>query len=406
MGWELPSNRVRDLLRQGAEVALAAPQEWLDELDNATLATSRAIAGDPALAAATSRINRANLLHWAAANVRDPGAPVPANVGPEPLNAARDLVRRGLDASALDSYRVGQNVAWRRWMEIAFSLTSDPAELRELLDVSARSISAFLDATIAAISAQMQAERDELVRGTHAERREVVALILDGAPINRQRAAERLGYGLDQQHTAAVVWSEEPDAEQGLIDRAADTLARAAGSARPLTVIASAATRWMWLPGAAAPDRQVLGAALNQLPGVRVALGSPGSGLEGFRRSHLDALTVQRMLARLGSEQRVAAFDEVSLVALLTQDPERADHFLAHTLGSLAAADPELKATVRAYIEEQCNAARAAERLYTHRNTVLRRLARADQLLPRPLRENAVHVAVALEVLRWRGSGA
>ena len=70
----------------------------------------------------------------------DPGAPVPANLGPEPLGIARDLVRRGLNESALQAYRVGQNVAWQRWMAIAFGLTSDPDELRELLDVSARSL--------------------------------------------------------------------------------------------------------------------------------------------------------------------------------------------------------------------------------------------------------------------------
>ena len=73
-------------------------------------------------------------------------------------------------------------------MEIAFDLTSDPAELHELLDVCSRSISAFVDSTLAAIAAQIDLERDELTRGTHAERREAIALILDGAPITRQRA--------------------------------------------------------------------------------------------------------------------------------------------------------------------------------------------------------------------------
>jgi hypothetical protein len=42
-------------------------------------------------------------------------------------------------------------------------------------------------------------------------------------------------------------------------------------------------------------------------------------------------------------------------------------------------------------------------RLYTHRNTLLRQLSRADQLLPRPLEQNSVNIAVALDVLHWRG---
>jgi DNA-binding PucR family transcriptional regulator len=154
-----------ELIRAGAEIALNAPSEWLDELDEATLAVHPEIAEDPELAAASSRTNRANMLHWVAANLRDPGAAVPANLGAEPLGIARDMVRRGFDERALDAYRVGQNVAWRRWMEIAFGLTDDPQELRELLDITSASISAFIDATLAGIEAQIRCERDELLGG-------------------------------------------------------------------------------------------------------------------------------------------------------------------------------------------------------------------------------------------------
>ena len=45
------------------------------------------------------------------------------------MNIARELVRRGLEQLLPDAYRVGEGVAWRRFMEIAFELTSDPAEL-------------------------------------------------------------------------------------------------------------------------------------------------------------------------------------------------------------------------------------------------------------------------------------
>ncbi len=404
--WERPSERIRELIRHGAELILNAQAEWLDELDQATLSAANVqeLADDPALNAATRRSTRANLLHWAAANVGDPGAPVPANLAPEPLGIARDLVRRGLGESVLQAYRVGQNVAWQRWMAIAFGLTSDPHELQELLDVSARSLFEFVDATIAGIAEQIQVERDELTRGTHAERREAVALILDGAPISRQRAETRLGYNLEQTHTAAVVWGDEPDCDSSQLDRATEALVHGANVQRALSVIASAATRWVWIPGNVAPDLRWLEEVIIQLPRVRVALGSTARGIEGFRRSHLDAITTQRMLARLNSTQRVAGFEDVQLVSLVTQDPDRADQFVTQTLGKLAAASPEIRAAVLTFVNEQCNASRAAARLYTHRNTLLRRLSRAEQLLPRPLGENSVHVAVALDMLRWSGS--
>ena len=143
MTWKPPSPRVRELIRQCAQIVVNARPEWLDELDHAVLAASPLVASDPELAAAVSRSNRANLYFWGAANVRDPGAPVPPNTGPEPLSIARELVRRGaFNAFPLDAYRVGEGVAWRRLMEIAFELSSDPAELHEALDVCSRSISA------------------------------------------------------------------------------------------------------------------------------------------------------------------------------------------------------------------------------------------------------------------------
>ncbi|MEW9549772.1 PucR family transcriptional regulator [Nonomuraea sp. NPDC050783] len=402
--WRAPSPRVRELIRRGAEIALNPPAEWLAELDAATLtgAARRQIAADPVLAAGTRRINRSNLLFWAAANVRAPGAPVPANDAEAALTAARDIIRRGLDESALDAYRAGESTAIRLWTQLACSLTSDPDELRELLDVSLRSISAFVDDTVSTIAARMRAERDELTHGSHAERRETVTLLLEGAPITRQRAESRLGYALRPAHTAAIVWTDDPGIDLRRLDRAADALAEAAGQARPLSVLASAATRWVWVHGSPGLDR--VRAALDLLPAVRIALGSTAPGLDGFRRSHLDALTTQQMLARLTSPSRLASHDEVELVALLTADPERADRFVRRTLGDLESAPPEVVEALRVFVAERCNATRAAARLFTHRNTLLRRLARAEGLLPRPLARHTAEVGAALEVLRWRGT--
>ncbi len=383
-------------------MAVNSRLEWLADLDRAVLGAHPAIAADPELAAAISRSNQANLDFWATANVRDPGAPVPPNTGPEPVAVARELVRRGLDAATLDAYRVGEAVAWRRVMEIAFGLTSDTAELHQMLDVCSRSISAFVDGTLAFIGAQIDAERDELTRGTHAERRETVALILEGAPIPRQRAENRLGYALTGRHTAAIIWSEERDVDLTRLDRAAEAFAQAAEAPRMLSVLASTATRWVWVPGDRI-DAAALHRTIDAMPDIRVAIGPGADGIDGFRRSHFDAITTQQMMARLHSPQHVALFTDVQLVALITADTDRAAEFVHHALGDLESAGPELHEAVRTYVDAECNASRAAARLYTHRNTLLRRLARADELLPRPLAGSSVNVAVALDVVRRRG---
>jgi DNA-binding PucR family transcriptional regulator len=395
--------RIQEIIREGAGLVVATLDQMIGELDRVTLAFAPPeVSNDPVLAAELRRNNRANLLHWAQSNVRAPGAEVPANTGPESITIARDIVRRGLDDTALEPYRVGQNLAWRRWMEIVFSLTSDPEELRQVLDVTSQSIFAFVDATMSAIIEQIRHEREQLTRGTHAARLEVVSLILDGAPINRERAVTMLGYELDQAHTAAIIWSDELQPEQGLLDRAAAALGRIAGTRRPLTVVAATASLWAWIPGAGKLDMAALQRAMGEFPGVRIAVGPQAHGIPGFRRSHLDALATQRLLVRVGSGSQAASYDAVELVALVTSDEERSAEFVRRTLGALEEAGPELRETLLTYLSCGSNATETARRLYTHRNTVLGRLQRAQQLLPRPLADNQLAVAVALEVAHWR----
>ena len=81
-------------------------------------------------------------------------------------------------------------------------------------------------------------------------------------------------------------------------------------------------------------------------------------------------------VARLGSGPRVASFDMVRLVSLVTVDAPGAEQFVRDTLGDLAPASAELRDALWTFLDEGCNASSAAVRLRTHRNTLLRRLAR------------------------------
>lgn len=401
--WPLPSARVRELLRQGADQVLNAPAQWLEEIDLASVSpkSMKTLADDPVLMAASRRATRSSLIHWAAANIENPGAPVSPYIPGDLLSNARELILRGETDLMFNASRAAQGTAWQQWMQIAFELTAEPVELRELLDVSARSITDFIDGNMEALAAFIKAEREERMRGTHVERRELVAAIVEGAVVNVQHASQRLGYHLDQAHHAAVIWSEEADTQLATLEQAAKALVRCGGARHALTVIANAATLWVWTTADKAVDLQQLLMAIKGLPGVRLAIGSTGPGLEGFRRAHLDALTTQRVLARLHSDARVVSFDKVRLVALMTRDQKAAQHFITHTLGNLASAPDVLRRALLTFLSCGCNATLAAEQLHTHRNTLLRRLARAEELLPRPLEHNRIHVAAALEALSW-----
>jgi DNA-binding PucR family transcriptional regulator len=406
--WNPPSPAAAELLREAARWFLEQPQDLYDQLDRAIMEASPPVLREEVtLAAETAASTRANIVHWATCTLRDPGARVPVNLSPEVLGIARDAVRRGADQMLVATYHAGQNVAMRYCMQLALSMPADRETLAEVLDLAARTIFAFVDDMVAALVEQLERERAQLTRSTHAERFEVVNLILEGAPITSERASARLRYDLRRVHTAAIVWGDPGTADQAELDRAAEALARAAGAQRPLTVIASASSLWVWYDADAdadtASDAERALAAIEPIPRIRAALGPAASGIDGFRRSHLDALATQRLMYNVPGDLRLARFADVELVALAAHDVDRAAEFVARTLGELATADQELRHTLRVYIREQFSASRAARALYAHRNTVLNRIQRAERLLPAPLERNGVEVGLALELVRWLG---
>jgi CheY-like chemotaxis protein len=140
---------------------LAVLPDEIAQVDDATLdAAPDAVSADPVLEASWRTANALTLEHWLRSVIADPAAPVEPMVAQVGVDLARDLVRRGLDATALDAYRAGQNVSWQHWMERCFAATADLDELQELLTTSARSIFAYVDATVSAITALVESERD------------------------------------------------------------------------------------------------------------------------------------------------------------------------------------------------------------------------------------------------------
>ena len=251
-------------------------------------------------------------------------------------------------------------------------------------------------------STELRRERADLARSSHARRFEVVSLILESAPITTGRASTGLGYDLRRRHTAAVLWTDPRRPDQAAL-AAAEALGPATRARQVLTVIATSSSVWAWLAAAADTGAGVITAATTAHPAIRVAVGPAGAGIDGFRRSHVDAVATQRLMSRR-PDLRVARFADVQLVTLAMQDEQRAREFVARTLGELADADRELRDTLCVYIGEQFSAARAARALYTHRNTVLNRLQRAERLLPFPLAGHGLEVGVALEITQWLGT--
>ncbi|MEV6443083.1 helix-turn-helix domain-containing protein [Amycolatopsis sp. NPDC051716] len=117
------------------------------------------------------------------------------------------------------------------------------------------------------------------------------------------------------------------------------------------------------------------------------------------QRPDQDALSAQALIVRLGSARRFTAYADVELIDALTKDRASARRFVVNTLGPLAEADPELRRTLITYVQCGFNTSRAAAGLYAHRNTVERRVSRANDLAVVKVEDNPTHVAAALLVL-------
>lgn len=401
--WPRPSQAVRELMRKGAEHAQALPAQWIERLNQALVDApgSMAMLDDPVMLAALRRANRAELLHWANANLQRPGEPVQPYVAADMLDMARELARRGQAELLMNIARSTQNAAWELWMKMAFSLTQDPAVLEAFLEVSSRSISAFIDSNLRVVTQAIQEEKGAHAHDDPIDKRGLVARLLDGRDVDTEQLGRRLGYGLAQRHQACLVWSEAPDAELRPLEEMARALASLTGTAAPLIVYAGPATLWVWSGATKALDLNKLHGVMCQHPTIRAALGSPAAGLDGFCRSHRDALATQRLMGQLAGAPRVASSDQVRMVALMTQDARAARQFVVDTLGRLASEPTVLLRSLHAFLAHGCNITQTAEALGTHRNTLLRRLERAQDLLPVPFADQRVQLGAALELVMW-----
>lgn len=401
--WPTPSERACELIREVAEQLLPVSDELTELLWQASQRGSRQkeYVDDPVLSEADRRLNKTNMTHWLVANLNNPGRRVPPARDYEMMNLARDLVLRGMEADELESWRSASRASWHVWTRQCLAVTSDPELLRELLEVTANSMTAFIDDSIAAARTYVDEIRGELGLGAQEQRHTTVQLLLQGAQITRRRAEEQLGYALTGHHVAAITWVDDVG-DVDKLERASEAVMRACGAPRRLTLVASSAAHWLWIPAQQVPETAAVLAALKPTPGVRVVFGRPAADLAGFRQSHLDAAAAQRLLARLGSPRQVVRYQDVHLADLLSSDLALAEQFVRATLGDLASADPDVQRAVRLYIDEGFNVSNTAARLFVHRNTIDRRLDKGRRLLPRPLDQDPTSVSAALMLLELR----
>lgn len=325
----------------------------------------------------------------------------------EGIEFVREAVRRGVPLAAiLRSLRLGHE----RLMAVLFAgvreRVADPAESARALDLASAWTFAFIDVLSTRAEEVHSAERDAWLRSAAATQADTVDRLLAGHELDIGAASLRLGYELDREHVAAVAWLDAPEPGHepfAALERALGDVAASAGVSRPLLLPRGMLVTVAWLGAPAAPDDAALDAVRLDpaaAPGVRVAIGEPGRGAAGFRRSHDQAVQARRIATIAGRRAgTVTRFRRVALAALATVDREQAQAFVADALGPLAATDElslRLAATVQTYLDEGASHARTAKRLGIHENTVRYRVRQAEGLLGRSVEDRTLDLRVAL----------
>ncbi len=317
---------------------------------------------------------------------------------PEAAAFMRANVRRGIPLPAeLRAYRLGHAWLWDRWARALQERIADPEELIAAHKMSSACIFAYIDRVSDQLVEEYGTEREQMMRGAAQLRAETVRAILAREALDEETLPGRLGYDVRRWHLAMRVSSGTSEV-RGL-ERAVREAAAALGPGEPLIVPSGAASLDVWTGAYEPVDTRAL-ARYEPPDGVRVAFGKPARGLDGFRRSHQEAVQAARV-ATLGGSAGGAVVDyaQVELVSLLACDLPRAREFVASRLGPLGApGEPteRLRETLRVFLAMGGRSARAAKELYVHQNTVAYRIKRAEELLGRRVTEDPVELICAL----------
>lgn len=383
--------------------------ELADELNASLMTDIPAVAADLGIRADLDTSTDELLRTFLAASAKDPLADI--DFPPATVDLARTLAHRGHDVGTLlRMYRTGQRVFWSRLMTIVSEQIADPDLRMQVLQFMWDRMSRTLERNLDMLVGVHTEEREQQLRGVLHRRAETVQAILRGDPVEVDPAAQQLGHNLHRHQTALVLWAAEPAGSgSGEVSEQLETLAAEAaalaGAAAPLTIRSAARTVWAWLATGPKPRLERIGDApqLRQSPQLRVAVGAPARGLQGFRDSHREALRAQAVAAEADRSAQVTHYRDVEILSFLTGEPDddalRA--LVARELGDLAGSGESLRrlrATAQAYLQAGGSARAAAEQLGVHKNTVLYRLRQVDELLGHPIDERRLPLEVALLV--------
>lgn len=318
----------------------------------------------------------------------------------EARDVAQVIAQRGYPLTMVFSiYTAGEQAVWEFITSVVGQMNASHKVITDALIHYWTRCSMWFDASVAVSVELFQAETDRMRQGDEARRLEVVREVLGGKATEAREIAARLGgHPISAVQTAIVLHTAD---DSMIIDlpKAAQRLAGVLGVRQPLLVHPGGRDLWCWLPSSVEPDVGLLRGCEEWLAEHRViaAVGTPASGVEGFRTSHRGALAAQRVALGAVETAPLTFFGEVELLSLIGNNAGM-ERFVRRVLGPLGA-DDEQSARLRATLHVLLTAGTleaAAKQLRVHKNTVRYRLERAQELLGRDINSQTTEIELAL----------
>jgi DNA-binding PucR family transcriptional regulator len=196
------------------------------------------------------------------------------------------------------------------------------------------------------------------------------------------------------------------------MERFTGELAKSLGAReRPLFMAADRVTGWAWVPlpedAAADAASRVSEFAKARADAPWIAAGAPLPGVDGFRRSHRQAIATRAVVLASGSHPpAVTAASDPGLVvaAQFCDDLEHARAWVGDVLGPLASAtdsDERMRETLREFLLTGSSFKATADALHLHVNSVKYRVQRALERRGKPITDDRLDVEVALLLCHW-----
>lgn len=334
------------------------------------------------------------------------------------IDFVRRLARHGVPVNSLvRAYRLGQRHMTEQVFTELHTLQIEPATQMAAIAAITTFVFEYVDWVSQHLVGAYESEHvQRLEKEKNIRAMRVRDLLSEDSAVAIDNASAAIDYPLHLQHLALVIWQAEDD-DLAELQRFVDGLAAAVNAAAgPLLVAADRATAWVWLPFRSAPAQltaQVREYSTARAESLNIAMGAPGSGVQGFRRSHRQAQRARTaVLARdrrpPGSTRVLVAATDPTVMAgaLLDTGIGEVRGWVVDVLGDLACDtedDAVLRETLRVFLHRGSTHEAAARELNVSFNDLRRRIERAVARRGRPIDDRA-DTELALSVCHWYGS--